>query len=191
MLKKTFAVIAVLFCMCSWHRASAQDYAFGIANSFKGVGVVFEHTRAEYCFNSFQLGMDMYGMPTGRSHYPGGRFSFSHNIIFDEFERNGVVCDFYWGAGFSAGYVHDFEKGMFAVSGGTVLRKNYGAMAALSGSCGARLIYRGAFCIDLRFMGEFGLHMRQDEIQGNLDLSCYINGLIRTIYPEIHINYMF
>lgn len=191
MFRKAFIAISALIFLCLGHSASAQDYAFGISNSFKGIGMVFEHSTAPYCFNSYMLSMDMYGMTTGRSNYPGGRFNFSHNVIFNEFEHDGIICEFYWGTGFSAGYLHDFEKGMFAMLGGTVLRKNYGVMAALNGSYGTRFIYRGAFCIDIRFTGEFGLHMRRDEILGNLDLSCYLNGIFRTIYPQIQINYMF
>lgn len=190
-MRKTITAIFVLLSICFSQRAAAQDYAFGISNSFKGIGFVFEHSKAPFQFNSYALCMDMYGMPTGRSHYPGGHFIFSHNNIFNEFERDGIICDLYWGAGFSAGYVHDFEKGFFEMQGGTVLRKNYGAMAAINGSFGTRFIFRGAFCINIRLTGEFGLHLRRDEILGNLDLSCYINGLMRSLYPEIHINYMF
>lgn len=191
MFKKTLLTLTALLCLCSGHEAVAQEYAFGISNSLKGVGVVFEYSSAPYTFNSFILGMDMYGMPTGRSRYPGGRFSYSHNVIFDEFEHDGIICDFYWGVGCSTGYLHDFEKGQFAVPGGTVLRQNYGIMAAINGSYGARFIYRGNFCIDLRLTGEFGLHLRRDEIHGNLDMSCYLNGLTRAIYPQLQINYMF
>lgn len=189
-LKRSGVLFLIAFlCFCT--KAGAQDYSFGLYSSLKGVGGVFEHSRTRHCFNCYSAMMDIYGMPTGRSNMPGGHFAFSHNVIYSEFEDNGVRYRLYWGTGCSLGFVHDFEKGLFASPGGTVLRKNYGLMAALDGNYGCKFIFREALCIDVRFTGEFGFHMRKDEIHGNMDLSCYLNGIFRALYPQVVLSYMF
>lgn len=188
---KTKAIICLLLGIFVSLSASAQDFSFGTRFSFKGMGITVEHSAKGNSFNSYSLSMDIYGLPTRRSIEPGAHFNFSHCIIFSDFENDGIRYSFYWGPGFSAGLVHDFEKGFFSQPGGTVLRKNMGLMAALSGSYGCRFIFRECINLDLRLTGEFGFHLRKDEILGNMDLSCYLNGLFRALYPQLQITYMF
>lgn len=191
MRRKSPIVLSMSILLCFCFRAEAQDYSFGLYSSLKGIGAVFEHSRPGNCFNCYSAIMDIYGMPTGRSNMPGAHFSFSHNVIYRESERNGVIYRLYWGTGGSMGFLHDFEKGLFASPGGTVLRRNYGFMAALDGNYGCKFIFRDELSIDLRFTGEFGFHMRRDEIHGNTDLACYLNGLFRAFHPQLIISYLF
>lgn len=189
--RKRSTVVFLIAILCFCFNAGAQEYSFGLYSSMKGIGVVFEHSRPGNCFNCYSAVMDIYGMPTGRSNMPGGHFSFSRNVIYSEFEGDEVWYRLYWGTGCSLGYVHDYEKGLFASPGGTVLRRNYGFIAALSGNYGCKFLFRKDLCIDLRFTGEFGFHMRKDEIHGNMDLACYLNGLFRALYPQVIISYLF
>ena len=186
--KRAFCLVIGLVISLS---LSAQEFTFGIRNSFKGPGIVFEHTQKEGSFNSYALSLDIYGLPTGRSKDPGAHFNFCHNIIFTDIEHDGVHYSLYWGSGFSLGYVHDFEKGFFSRPGGTVLRYNQGFMAAMSGDFGCRFLFRGAIGLDLRMTGEFGFHLKKNEIYGNPNLSCYLNGVLRALYPQLTISYSF
>lgn len=191
MYMKHSKVLVLILCLVMSLTAGAQDYSFGLYSSIKGIGATFEHRRPNNCFNSYTATMDIYGMPTGRSNMPGGHFSYSHNVIYREYGSNGVKYSLYWGTGCSAGFVHDFEKGLFAQPGGTILRRNYGLMCALAGNYGCRFTFRESLCLDLRFTGEFGCHIRKDEIHGNQDLSCYLNGIFRALYPQLIISYLF
>lgn len=191
MFAKRSVVLFLAICLLLPFNAAGQDYSFGLYSSMKGIGAVFEHSRPNHCFNCYSATMDIYGMPSGRSNMPGGHFSFSHNVIHSEYQDNGVRYSLYWGTGCSVGFVHDFEKGLFATPGGTVLRRNYGLMCALNGNYGCKFTFRESLCIDLRFTGEFGFHIRRDEIHNNLDLSCYLNGLFRAIYPQVILSYLF
>ena len=64
-------------------------------------------------------------------------------------------------------------------------------MLGMAAGAGVIFIFPGAIDIAVGVTGEFGLHLRTDEQYGNLDLSWYENGVLKSLIPQITLYYRF
>ena len=171
--------------------ACASGVAAGIYNSPKGFGAAVQISSSEGAFDNFSLVADFSGLFTRRCDHPGVKFNYSHNYVFATTEKEGMRYQLYLGPGFTAGWLHDWEKGRWEQTGGTAFRKNYGGMAALSGSAGCRFIFERRLTLDLFWTAEVGIHIRRNEIQETPAISFYLNGIMQSLYPQLLIMYRF
>ena len=165
--------------------ASAQSRVerIGIVNSPKEFGISLglkQNDRGIY--NSLSLTADLEGILDATENTPGIKLSYIHeNILKSGTIRDDVGYRLYIGGGFSAGYVKDHGPS----------DRNHGAMLGMAAGAGVIFIFPGRIDIAAGVAGEFGLHLRTDEQYGNLDLSWYENGVIKSLIPKITLYYRF
>ena len=183
MIRKSLIPLCCLLLSLAWApSASAQRAAAGIFNSPKGEGVNVDFAPADGAFYSLAVYADFYGLLSRRSKEPGVRMNFTRNFVFKEFGDGTARYFLYAGPGLSLGWVHDFERGYFTKEI-TPLSKPYGAVAAVSGTAGCRFEFERGISIDLSFTGEAGLMYRPS----NSKLTCYLNGILESFFPQISI----
>lgn len=180
-------IIVFLVALSLSANAAAQHTSFGLYNSVKGFGFSLNVANGEGTWvDALILFADIYGFPTARTHAPGIKFNYSREFIIHTIETPEVLFSFYFGPGFSAGYVKDYEKSYFQDI--TVhLTNNHGFVAALSGTGGCRFNFTKHIELDLSFTLEAGLHIRKDEKQDNIHVGLYKNGIFESFYPQLSI----
>lgn len=180
--------VLTLLLLISGISVMGQDRSAGIISSPKGIGISIQFPAAfsDYEFTRFMLETDIYGMTFGRTSEPGVRLNYSRGFVFSRQTVEETYYSFYVAPGFSAGYVHDFEK---SIIGGTAgkLQKASGFMAAISCTVGCCIHFPRHMELDISLETDAGMHIRQDRNISDFRLNIYKNGLIRTIYPQITI----
>lgn len=187
---RSYIFIAALLTLLSAPRGTAQD--LGFTSSPKGMGLTMEIYPVSRPgeIHILSVSADFYGIFSGRTDDPGIRLIYSRDFIFYGYKSRYVDLAVHAGAGAMLGYCHDFEKGFFSQSSRSLV-KNPGAVAALTGSIGAKLDFIGGVSFDIGFMVHPGLHLRKDESNGALALSLYKNGLMQALIPHLAIFYRF
>lgn len=154
----------------------AAQPLLGLYNSTKGFGVnAIRPVPGQEEFDNYTLYADIYGLPLGKSSIPGVYFSYTRDYIFRTIEIDGIVFDFYAGAGASAGYVRDREA------------ERMGGVFALCGDVGVRADFSRLISVALSLRTDLGLYISKEPASTALLFSFYRNGLIRTLHPQISI----
>lgn len=173
--------------------ASAQNSfpgGLGMYNSFKGFGLMYSIPSNNNVTDNFLLRCDNFGVISGRCSTPGILFQFSRGVTFRSYERDGVGYHLYAGAGVSAGYVKDFQKGYLS-DPDKPLNHNMGAMIGVTGTFGCYFSFEGGIDLIAGWSATAGMHIRENENYGTLSMSGYLNGLLTALYPELTILYKF
>ena len=93
---------------------SGQDHLMGVFQSPKGVGVSVMSGRGPE-MNIFTLRTDFCGVLSGRTPEIGAVFCYTHDYVITTREGEDWSVALHAGAGALAGWVHDFEKGVFSI----------------------------------------------------------------------------
>lgn len=177
-----FLTVALLL-GCSEAFAQRRIERAGILNSPKGFGVslgISQDDRGIY--NTVSITADMEGILDGTEEYPGAKITWLHeNVLKRGKIRDDVDYAFFWGGGFSAGFVKDHGAA----------NRNHGIMAGMATGVGVVFIFSGRLDISASFSGELGLQLRKDENYGTMDLSWYENGVLKAFIPQITLYYRF
>lgn len=168
--------------------AYAQN-ALGSFQSMKGLGLTYENSVGQNTFNNYTIYADMYGVLTGRTDQLGFKASFSRCNIFLSKDVRGTNIKLFAGPGVSLGYVKDFEKGNLKEI--IPLSRNRGFTMGVTGSVGIRADLPRNLILDASLTMECGVHLRQNENGDGKVTSLYMNGLIRSAYPQIGLLYNF
>lgn len=175
-----FAFAVALSCI----PAAAQAY-LGLYNSPKGFGLHADlNSRDRSTVNSITVYADIYGMSTARTREAGIVASYIQNYIFSTVDAEYAVFDFFAGAGVTAGYAHDNEKGFFTLSNQALTRER-SAITALSGDIGVHADFGRRLSLELSFRTDLGIAMRRNRSNGALLFSMYKNGVFQALYPQI------
>ena len=168
---------------------AAKAQSVGIHNSGKGFGLAFqEYDKDGAAYSSFILYADIYGLPLGKTAYPGIKGNYSRNHFFGNVSIDRAKLNFYAGPGFTAGYVHDGERSVISHEH---LVNHPGVICALSGTAGCLFTFGRHIALDLFLQAEVGFHIRKDEFLEQNDLTFYSNGLTRAWIPHLLILYKF
>ncbi|MBQ6244972.1 MAG: hypothetical protein IJK55_09710 [Bacteroidales bacterium] len=163
----------------------------GTLHSPKGVGAtVLLHARNGREMDIFTLRTDFYGLLDGRTRDVGGCFTYSHDYLLWDQDREDYRLRLHAGAGGMLGYVHDFEKGFFSATDRRLLR-NPGAMASVTGNVGLCIDFDNRLSLDVSFTVAPGVHLRTDHKTGALLVSFYNNGVIQSYVPQVNLMYRF
>lgn len=184
-LKIIVCAAAVTLMTCSAVRA---QNSVGIYNSPRGFGASVQHDMDADHFCTFSLFTDIYGIPSGRTKSPGVHFCFSRNNILMQRSADDVTLSVYAGPGVSLGWGHDAE---FTARSKEDLSNNPGITGAINGTAGVRAGFARNIALDLSFMCEVGLHIRNDEHLEQRDLTLYKNGLANIWMPQLLILWKF
>jgi len=184
---KTAGIIAVTLFLLTGIRANAQEFGMGMYNSFKGFGLILHKPCRDGHVDRYQLFLDIYGIPSGRSGAPGAKFNYTRTSALKSITADdGVIYTMYVGPGISAGYLRDYEKGYYSDSD-RLLKKNMGGMMALSGMFGCIIEFGKKIYLDITLTMEGGFHIRKGEEDGGAKMSFYKNGVYQSVYPEFGI----
>jgi hypothetical protein len=186
------AAIAASLSLC--HTAegqTAERYSLGLYNSIRGIGLSLFEQREDLSFNSYSLTADLFGVLNGRTDVPGLHFNFSRNYYL--MSSGDERCNFllFSGPGATIAYTRDYEKGYYNREHFGPFEKNPGVVLALSASFGCRFVFRRRIELQLSWLLETGLHLRQDEELPQTKVSFYRNGVLRAPYPILHVTYRF
>lgn len=191
MTKHLHILYAILFLFACGVPVTAREKRLGTFFSPKGLGVSLQVDNGWGDeIRTFNLYADMYGVYSGRTRDAGIAFSYTHNYILKVYDFDYSRLSMYAGAGFLAGYLHDFENGMFSVTD-RQLQKNMGVVAALSCNFGLGFDFDRRVTVDISFSLCPGLHMRRDPDSGSTIISAFRRGYISALYPQLCIYYRF
>lgn len=186
---KTFALCFIL-CLTIPLRAQAERIHFiraGLTSSLKdqSISLIANSNRMEGTFNAFHLTLDTYGIYEQKTIYPGVKFSAMHNAVIysDSFADNQIKYVVYAGGGGVVGYVKDYAPTI----------RNHGGILGVAMNVGMIFAFPGTnFELGLNGVAELALQLRKmEEKNGELGLSWYANGILRTLIPQICIYYRF
>lgn len=172
---KIFAVIIGL--ALSLSTMNAQPKALGLAFSFSGFGLSYEHNAESDNFLTVDLGIDTDDYMWSRSERFGGAVSLVWNMVFAERKSQyGNVVRFFAGPGVMAGYVTD-------------LGDTAGTAFGMKGRIGMECRFQRSIVLSASLSPILGCHLttKNDEIRMRL----YKSGLLQTVIPEIGIKYAF
>ena len=190
-MKLTACIAAAVAMLCSTENASAQRTLAGLYNSPKGFGLQVDiESKTAPEFSRIVLYADSYGIFQGRTTTPGAVLSFTRDYIFASQERQDVIFNLYAGAGATAGYVHDFEKGSGSLYAGALSRR-MGFAGALAGNIGVRADFGRRLVLDASLRADLGLFARAKDENGSVLFSFYRNGALRCLYPQLSLLYRF
>lgn len=180
-----------IICLGFSVRTSAQDMSTGVFSSFVGHGLSLEiDHRSIGEIDAISLYIDTYGIPTGRTKDLGVALCYSRKLVFGVLDTESFIARFHAGFGLMSGYVHDYEKGMWSEN--TIgLKRNMGAVLALSCQAGVRLDFHRPICMVISFEAYPGIHIRQDELSSTINVSLYKNGVFNCLIPRLSILYRF
>ena len=148
-----------------------EHHLLGVFQSPKGVGVsVLTGRDAE--MNIFTLRTDFCGVLSGRT------------------PEIGAVFSLHAGAGVMAGWVHDFEKGVFSIYD-RGMTHSPGIAVGAAGNIGLRADFARHITLDLSFSVFPGIHLRTNKSTGALITSFYKAGLYHAYYPQLNLFYRF
>lgn len=167
----------------------AEAQTLGIFNSPKGFGItsLFKAGNSGDSFDCMTIYADIYGLPLERADYPGVKICYNRCNVVGAFERASSQQFLYVGPGISAGYVHDFDR---SVSSMVKLSHNPGMCLSLSCRFGFLVqVPKKGINVDFSMQLEAGMHLRQDEILKQKDLTWYQNGLYQALYPQLSITF--
>ena len=186
---KAYLLITILVLTCAIS-SMAQDKSIGIINSAAGFGVTGQWVVAEgEEMNNANIWIDTYGMLSGRSKNPGIALSYTRDYIFEYIILEHFDILLHAGAGAMAGYVKDYEKGIFDSSRDFI--EEMGMAVGLCGVLGIILDYDRNISLGFNINTIAGIHIRQESYAKNIKLSLYKNGLINSFMPRICLMYRF
>lgn len=190
-LKPVHILCLLVLLLPSGVAAHAQGQRVGLFQSPKGIGVtaMFDAPSGEEA-NTFTLRTDFYGFLSARTKQLGAILTYTHDypVLWTEGEDYSLVL--FVGAGVSAGYAHDYEKGYYSIYE-RELDRSPGVVAALAGKIGLRVDFRRHLTLDFGFLLEPGIHVRTNADTGAVIVSFYKNGIYRGYYPHLNILYRF
>lgn len=176
---KIFKIILVFAVMMSGLAAAAQDIApirLGTFQSPKGLGVCAEFQQDPSSFESVTFDADIFGIIIGNYSRPGYKFTYTHDMIVDSYDRGDCALELYAGPGITAGYVRDINK-------------TYSLVAGISGVTGMRFLFERRLSVNLEIGADLAFTISKDERYGTNDLSLYKTGLLHFFYPQIRIHW--
>ena len=173
---KTVMVIAIVM---SGVAAAAQDSAsirLGTFHSPKGLGVCAEFQQYPSSFESITFDADIFGIIVGKYSRPGYKFTYTHDMVVDTYDRGDCVLELYAGPGITAGYARDINK-------------TYSTIAGLSGVAGMRFLFERRLSVNLELGADLAFTINKDNRYGRNNLSLYKTGLLHSFYPQIRIQW--
>lgn len=188
---RAYILFAAVLFLSAGTSATAREKRTGAFFSPKGLGLSLQVDNDWGDeIRTFNLYADMYGVYSGRTDKPGVAFSYVHNYILKVYDFEYSRLSMYAGAGFLAGYVHDFENGLFSVTD-RQLQKGMGIVAALACNFGLGFDFDRHITVDVSFSLCPGLHLRRDADSGSTIISVFQRGYISALYPQLCIYYRF
>jgi len=178
--------------LCSSPRAAGQVVSAGLFNSFKSIGACVELASGKNGNSRIQINLcaDMYGIADTRSDCPGVTANITFNRTVASFKLKEATCRLYAGPGLSIGYVSDNEQGGHDGKK-AVLLQNKGVAGAMSARFGSSFVFGRKISLDVSLTADVGLHIRRQEQKDALLVTFYKNGIYRSFYPELRIQYHF
>ena len=160
----------------------AQSRSVGTTWSFSGIGLSYESVRSDDVIFHAGVQLEMTENFLGRR----GKMGWSGTVVWSNIiarteSRNGNEVLFHAGPGIMAGYAKDLQRKKG--------EDQYGVTFGLQGRVGATMIYDRKINISICIAPVIGMHLtRTDE---NLNMKYYRYGLLRTIMPEVSLQYRF
>jgi len=166
-----------------------EHHLLGVFQSPKGVGVsVLTGRDAE--MNIFTLRTDFCGVLSGRTPEIGAVFCYTRDYVITTREGEDWSVALHAGAGALAGWVHDFEKGVFSIYD-RGMTHSPGIAVGAAGNIGLRADFARHITLDLSFSVFPGIHLRTNKSTGALITSFYRAGLYHAYYPQLNLFYRF
>lgn len=190
---KTFHTVILTAALCLVSTlAAGQDSYLGVFNSLKGFGLSASFaSRDSWELDNFYVMADTYGLYSGRTQEPGIRIRYTHDYLIWDYYDDYFLLNLYAGAGASAGYVHDYEKGFFSYYD-SELEQMSGFALALVGKISARFFFPDRHIVlDIGFSAAPGIHIKTDSPRSAYYTSIYKNGIFQALFPEATIFYRF
>lgn len=161
---------------------NAQGRSVGTTWSFSGVGVAYEHINRNDVLVHVGAQLEAAESFLGRGGLPGASFSITWSNIFARTESvNGNEVLFYAGTGVMTGYCKDMSY--------INEPDPYGIVFGLQGRLGTTIIYDRKINISICIAPVIGMHLTHTD--DTMNMMYYKYGLIRTIMPEIGLQYRF
>ena len=185
-MKTRLALAAVLFILSA---TCTDAQTLGIFSSPKGFGVtsLLNAGSRSDAFDCLTIYADIYGLPMDRADYPGIKICYSRCNVVGAFDNRYSQHLLYVGPGISTGFVHDYDR---SVSSLVKLNNNPGVCLTLTCRFGLLIqVPDKGINIDFSAQLEAGMHLRDDEILKQKDLTWYKNGLYLALYPQISISF--
>lgn len=180
-LRTVALMIAIALIQTLWTNTSAQvrnPFSIGTFHSPKGFGVCMETNSDSLSFDALTLIADMHGVLTGEHPRPGVKFTYTRDIIFRHFDKEGYYVDMYAGPGLTAGYARDVSKPLCLIAG-------------LSGVAGTRFTFSRNLSVNIELCADIALELCRNSRYGNIDLSLYKSGINHIFFPQLRIHYCF
>lgn len=188
---KAFHILLTTGLLCLGANLFAQECRTGLYQSPKGAGVTLMLDSASGGeTNIFTIRTDFYGFLSHRTERIGVFLTYTRDYMLYTFEGDDYSLALHAGAGVSAGYAYDYEKGFFS-SFDRALARSEGGVIALTGNIGLRIDFRRRLSLDLGFSLDPGIHLRTDADTGAVLLTFYQNGIYRGYYPNLNLMYHF
>lgn len=173
--------LAAIFLSVIFNKAQAQDIHslnIGSFHSPKGFGICLEKEYDFSTFDAITLIADMHGVLTGEHPRPGVKMTFTRNIIFKHYDKDGYIIDLYAGPGVTAGYARDIQK-------------PYCLIAGLSGVLGGRFSFPTRLSVNIEVGSDIAIDITRNERMGNIGISLYKSGIYHIVFPQLRIQYSF
>lgn len=174
-------LLAMLLAVSFVH-VGAQSRSLGSTWSFSGIGLAYEHITDNQMIIHAGVQMELAENFIGRRGRPGVSCSVTWSSIIAQTEsRNGNTVLFHAGTGIMTGWCKDY-----------IVNNEpdpYGIAFGLQGRLGTTIIYDRNINISISILPVIGIHLtKSDE---TMNMKYYRYGLLRTIMPEIGIQYRF
>lgn len=175
-------VLALLILLTTHLLANAQEsetlFSGGLTQSPKAVGICASIDKHDH-ISSFSIVADLYKVLNGENGLPGVKMNYTVDLpIYQTISAKGNRYIWYAGPGVTAGVVRDFQSVM-------------GVIGGLRGNVGFRTIFRDHFVVAAGFSADIAFHARQSAEKGTIEMKFYKNGVFRTMYPEVRLEYIF
>lgn len=167
------ALLLLLPEVFSYAQNTSPEY--GLASSPRGIGLALMTQKSPAYFNSYSLVADLNGVLSGKRPFPGLKGTYVYDVILKEFTvENDVSACFYAGPGLVAGYVRDTDK-------------PFGVVSGLAGNTGVRFDFKRGVSILAECQADIAVYLSRNQRYGNIDLTLYNAGVVRSFYPHIKI----
>lgn len=159
--------------------AGAQCLDLGTYHSPKGFGLCADKQVSDRSFESYTILADVTGVLLGTRASIGGKGTYTYNFVFARgVVDSNVPVDFYAGPGVTAGFVRD-------------LNTDYGVVFGLSGTLGCKAHFTRNVSIGLDVGTDLAMFFTKGRRYGNIDITSYKAGLVRSFYPQLRLMYSF